>query len=124
VLQVLEGWYGAATTELRYRNPYELAVAVVLSAQCTDVRVHQTTPAFFERFPDCETLARAELAGVSPISAELDLCGDYPRRGREAPFGSPSKRGGGAGVLAEVGLSIRRGRLGNHPLYAGCKRSC
>ena len=64
VLQVLEGWYGAATTELRYRNPYELAVAVVLSAQCTDVRVHQTTPAFFERFPDCETLARAEPAGV------------------------------------------------------------
>jgi endonuclease-3 len=60
VLQVLEGWYGAATTELRYRNPYELAVAVVLSAQCTDVRVNQTTPAFFERFPDFETLARAE----------------------------------------------------------------
>ena len=52
MLQVLEGWYGAATTELRYRNPYELALAVVLSAQCTDVRVHQTTPAFFERFPD------------------------------------------------------------------------
>jgi endonuclease-3 len=63
VLQVLEGWYGAAATELRYRNPYELAVAVVLSAQCTDVQVHQTTPAFFERFPDCETLARAEPRG-------------------------------------------------------------
>jgi endonuclease-3 len=60
VLRVLEGWYGAATTELRYRNPYELAVAVVLSAQCTDVRVNQTTPAFFERFPDFETLAQAE----------------------------------------------------------------
>ena len=63
MLQVLEGWYGVATTELRYRHPYELAVAVVLSAQCTDARVHQTTPAFFERFPDFETLARAEPAG-------------------------------------------------------------
>ncbi|MCX8112866.1 MAG: endonuclease III [Bacteroidia bacterium] len=59
ILPVLEARYGAATTELHYRNPYELTVAVVLSAQCTDVRVNQTTPAFFERFPDFETLARA-----------------------------------------------------------------
>ncbi len=59
ILAILEKRYGAATTELHYRNPYELTVAVVLSAQCTDVRVNQTTPAFFERFPNFESLAAA-----------------------------------------------------------------
>ncbi|HQN98620.1 MAG TPA: endonuclease III, partial [Bacteroidales bacterium] len=39
--------------------PYELIVAVILSAQCTDKRVNQITPAFFERFPDAATLAKA-----------------------------------------------------------------
>ena len=46
-----------AETELNYRNPYELIVAVILSAQCTDKRVNMVTPAFFKRFPDPETLA-------------------------------------------------------------------
>ncbi|MEZ5173711.1 MAG: endonuclease III [Bacteroidia bacterium] len=48
-----------AETELVYDNPYQLLVAVILSAQCTDKRVNLTTPAFFERFPDAETLAAA-----------------------------------------------------------------
>ena len=46
-----------AASELRFRNPYELLVAVILSAQCTDKRVNMTTPALFERFPDPETMA-------------------------------------------------------------------
>lgn len=46
-----------AASELQYRNPYELLVAVILSAQCTDKRVNMTTPALFERFPDPETMA-------------------------------------------------------------------
>ena len=49
-----------AETELFYGNPYELLVAVVLSAQCTDKRVNLTTPRFFERFPDAATLATAD----------------------------------------------------------------
>ena len=48
-----------AGSELRYRNPYELLVAVILSAQCTDKRVNMITPAFFERFPDAEALSKA-----------------------------------------------------------------
>ncbi len=48
-----------AETELVYKNPFELLVAVILSAQCTDKRVNLTTPAFFSRFPDVETLASA-----------------------------------------------------------------
>ena len=46
-----------ARTELNYRNPYELLVAVILSAQCTDKRINQVTPALFERFPDAGSLA-------------------------------------------------------------------
>lgn len=49
-----------AETELFYSNPYELLVAVVLSAQCTDKRVNLTTPRFFERFPDAASLAAAD----------------------------------------------------------------
>jgi endonuclease-3 len=48
-----------AKSELQYRNPYELLVAVILSAQCTDKRVNMTTPALFERFPTPEHMAAA-----------------------------------------------------------------
>ena len=44
-------------TELHYGNPFELLVAVILSAQCTDKRINQVTPALFERFPTPEALA-------------------------------------------------------------------
>lgn len=46
-----------AETELNYSNPYELVVAVSLSAQCTDVRINKVTPKLFKDFPDAETLA-------------------------------------------------------------------
>ncbi|MFN3379543.1 MAG: endonuclease III [Runella zeae] len=46
-----------AETELHYTNPYELLVAVILSAQCTDKRVNMVTPALFERYPDPQALA-------------------------------------------------------------------
>lgn len=48
-----------AESELKFMNPYQLIVAVVLSAQCTDKRVNMTTPAFFERFPDAKYLSEA-----------------------------------------------------------------
>ena len=48
-----------AESELKFMNPYQLVVAVVLSAQCTDKRVNMTTPAFFERFPDAKSLSEA-----------------------------------------------------------------
>jgi endonuclease III len=53
-----------AETELGYNNPFELLVAVVLSAQCTDKRVNMVTPPLFERFPTPESLARAEFDEV------------------------------------------------------------
>jgi endonuclease-3 len=46
-----------AVTELHYASPYQLLVAVILSAQCTDKRINQVTPALFERFPEPASLA-------------------------------------------------------------------
>ena len=48
-----------AETELNYSNAYELLVAVILSAQCTDKRINQVTPAIFNRYPDIASLAQA-----------------------------------------------------------------
>lgn len=53
-----------AETELLYDNPFQLLVAVVLSAQCTDKRVNLTTPALFQRFPDAEALSTATVEEV------------------------------------------------------------
>ncbi|NPA29079.1 MAG: endonuclease III [Epsilonproteobacteria bacterium] len=56
--------YPDSVTELNYRNLYELLVAVMLSAQCTDKRVNLITPALFEAYPDIPTLARADAEEV------------------------------------------------------------
>ena len=53
-----------AETELRHVSPYELIVAVILSAQCTDKRVNIITPAFFERFPDAASLSESTVDEV------------------------------------------------------------
>jgi endonuclease III len=55
-----------ADTELHFRNPYELLVATILSAQCTDERVNQVTPALFRRYPDAAALARATAEELEP----------------------------------------------------------
>ncbi|HYW94751.1 MAG TPA: endonuclease III [Bacteroidales bacterium] len=71
-------WFQAnmpvAETELKYNSPYELLVAVILSAQCTDKRVNMITPPFFERFPDAETLAAS---GTEEILEYIKSC-SYP----------------------------------------------
>ena len=57
------GWFEAnmpvAESELQYKDPYQLLVAVILSAQCTDKRVNMTTPALFEAYPTPEAMAQA-----------------------------------------------------------------
>lgn len=51
-------------TELNYSSPYELLVAVILSAQCTDKRVNMVTPPFFDRFPTAESLATGSIEEI------------------------------------------------------------
>lgn len=55
-----------AETELHYENPYQLIVAVALSAQCTDKRVNMVTPAIFETFPTVEDLAQSNFDELFP----------------------------------------------------------
>jgi endonuclease III len=55
-----------ADTELHFTNAYELLVATILSAQCTDERVNQVTPALFKRYPDARGLAQATTAELEP----------------------------------------------------------
>lgn len=63
----LRALYPDAHCELDYRNPFELAVATVLSAQCTDRRVNMVTPHLFQRFPDAAALATAPIEAVEEI---------------------------------------------------------
>lgn len=66
ILKKLERQHPNADTELHYSNPYELLVATILSAQCTDERVNQVTPALFKRYPDPSALAAATTAELEP----------------------------------------------------------
>ena len=59
VMQYFEQNHPVAETELKHDNPFELVVAVILSAQCTDKRVNMLTPALMERFPTPESMAEA-----------------------------------------------------------------
>lgn len=59
ILTELKTLYPDATCSLNYKTPVQLLVATILSAQCTDERVNQVTPALFARFPDAEALAAA-----------------------------------------------------------------
>ncbi len=56
-----------AETELTYENPFQLLVAVILSAQCTDKRVNLTTPGIFAKFPNPETMAQASFDDLFPL---------------------------------------------------------
>lgn len=67
ILDILEAAHPEARCALDYRNAFELTVATILSAQCTDERVNRVTPALFARFPDASALARARLGEVEDI---------------------------------------------------------
>ena len=64
VLQWFEANMPVAESELHYRNPYELLVAVMLSAQCTDKRVNMVTPALFSAYPTADAMAEASAEDI------------------------------------------------------------
>jgi endonuclease-3 len=66
ILKKLGAQHPNANTELHFTTPYELLVATILSAQCTDERVNQVTPALFTRYPDARALARAPTSDLEP----------------------------------------------------------
>src|SRR5215204_5054239 len=66
ILDALATQHPNANTELHFKSAFELLVATILSAQCTDERVNQVTPALFKRYPDARALARASTAELEP----------------------------------------------------------
>lgn len=73
ILAGLRDLYPGAATELRFRTPFELLVATVLSAQATDVSVNRATPALFERYPDAYAFAAAEPEEIQPFIQTIGL---------------------------------------------------
>jgi endonuclease-3 len=67
VVRALKTRYPDAPCALIHQSPFELTVATILSAQCTDARVNLVTPALFARFPDAESLASAEPAELEGL---------------------------------------------------------
>ncbi len=67
ILDLLERAHPEARCALSHRNAFELAVATILSAQCTDERVNQVTPALFRRYPDARKMARAKPEDLEAI---------------------------------------------------------
>ena len=67
ILARLEAQHPNAFTELHFRSAFELLVATILSAQCTDERVNQVTPGLFSRYPDAVSLAAADPEVLEPL---------------------------------------------------------
>lgn len=68
-----------AETELIYDNPFQLLVAVILSAQCTDKRVNLTTPSIFTKFPDAEKLSKATYEDLFSLVKSISYPGNKTR---------------------------------------------
>lgn len=66
VINYFEKHNPSAETELIYDDPYQLLVAVILSAQCTDKRVNMTTPPIFQKYPDVRSLSKASFEELFP----------------------------------------------------------
>lgn len=76
-----------AETELLYDNPFQLLVAVILSAQCTDKRVNQTTPALFDHYPDPVSLSKASPEELFPLIRSIS----YPNNKAKHLVGMANK---------------------------------
>ena len=78
ILDKLEQMYPEAKAELVFSNPYEMMVATILSAQCTDKQVNKVTPVVFSRWPDANTMAEANVEELFPI---VKSCGFKSKAG-------------------------------------------
>lgn len=79
VIEYFQQHNPVAETELIYDNTFQLLVAVILSAQCTDKRVNMTTPAIFERFPDAAAMAKGSYDEVFELIKSISYPGNKSR---------------------------------------------
>lgn len=79
IIERLRKEYGDTESALHYQNPYELLVATILAAQCTDVRVNIVTKDLFKKYPSPKELAQADLAEVEGY---IKTCGLYKNKAK------------------------------------------
>ena len=79
ILAELERLYPDAKPALNYDNPWQLLVAVILSAQCTDVKVNMVTPALFSAYPSAHAMAKATAEDIEPY---IKTCGIYRNKAK------------------------------------------
>jgi len=94
VLEILERSYPDPHTALRHRNALELLVATILSAQCTDERVNQVTPALFARYPDAAAFAAAQTAELEALIRSTGFYHNKARAIRECCGDIVTQHGG------------------------------
>jgi endonuclease III len=87
VINYFEKNMPVAETELEFHNPFQLLVAVILSAQCTDKRVNMTTPAIFEKYPDVYALSKAEFTELFTLIKSIS----YPNNKTKHLIGMATK---------------------------------
>lgn len=80
IIEILKARYPAALCALNYGKDYELMISVRLSAQCTDARVNQVTPALFAAYPTLEAMAGAP---ISDVENHVRSCGFYKHKARD-----------------------------------------
>lgn len=79
VIEKLKEYYPDCTCSLDFSSPFEMMIAVMLSAQCTDERVNKTTPALFAKYNTPETMAEADLKEIEAI---IHPCGFYKNKAK------------------------------------------
>ena len=81
IIENLKKAYPDATCSLDFETPFQMLIAVMLSAQCTDERVNKTTPELFEKYGTVETMANADIKEIERI---IHPCGFYKNKSKNA----------------------------------------
>lgn len=79
IIQILKNAYPDATCSLDFKTPFQMVVAVMLSAQCTDERVNKTTPRLFEKYGTPEAISKMKLSDLEKI---IHPCGFYKNKAK------------------------------------------
>ena len=135
IFNYLNELYPNPQCELKYETPFQLLIAVILSAQCTDKRVNEVTPKLFAKYPTANELAVADLQDVEDIirplgffrnkaKAIVNCSKQLVENFSEEQKNSIKNReyGWGVGISGKRGLQIktkRTGELGSDSLHAG-----
>lgn len=79
IIEILKEYYPDATCSLDFETPFQMMIAVMLSAQCTDERVNKTTPSLFENYGTPESLSKIDITELEKI---IHPCGFYKNKSK------------------------------------------